>query len=144
MMTSPLKANVSLEGLSFDISILSAFKQTQKEKALHKEKQKSPYKILLIRHYRNTNSFIARSPDCTESILNPLVTKSSYDFRPSGLKFSILSECCPGLRKMRIKKFDSMKIIWSVIKFRMGYSVSHDLLSKVADKQLNCASIREF
>jgi len=37
-----------------------------------------------------------------------------------------------------------MKIIWSVIKFGMGYSVSHELLSKVADKQLNCASIREF
>ena len=83
MMTSPLEANVSLEGLSFDISILSAFKQTQKEKALHKEKQKSPNKILLIRHYRNTNNFIDRSLDCTGSILNPLVTKSSYDFRPS-------------------------------------------------------------
>ena len=40
MLTSRLEVNVSLEGLSFDISILSAFKQTQEEKALHKEKQK--------------------------------------------------------------------------------------------------------
>ena len=93
MMTSPLEANVSLEGLSFDISILSAFKQTQKEKALHKEKQKSPYKILLIRHYRNTNNFIGRSPDCTGSILNPSVTKSSYDFRPSLTGWN--SQFCP-------------------------------------------------
>ena len=45
MLTSRLEVNVSLEGLSFDISILSAFKQTQEEKALHKEKQKSQYKI---------------------------------------------------------------------------------------------------
>jgi len=40
MLTSRLEVNVSLEGLSFDISILGAFKQTQEEKALHKEKQK--------------------------------------------------------------------------------------------------------